>query len=178
MTPKNLARDNQADFFGESYGANTAVMIAVRHPELVGRVATYGATFVPGRIALNPEITHYDEPPTAESRSIQFQRENYKKVAPDPGYWPKLYEKVGRVHWEGSSKEELASIKAPILVIVGDHDFVRPEHSVESSKLILNAELSVIPDASPPRHIAAQVQRKSADITGIAFVEVLDFRHS
>jgi pimeloyl-ACP methyl ester carboxylesterase len=138
----------KADFFGESYGANTAVMIAVRWPELVGRVATYGATFGPGRIALNPETTRYDELPTADSRNIQFQRENYKKVAPDPGYWPKIYEKLGELNWEGFSKEELASIKAPVLVIVGDHDFVRPEHSVESFKLIPNGELSVIPDAS------------------------------
>ena len=28
----------KADFFGESYGANTAIMIAVNYPELVGRV--------------------------------------------------------------------------------------------------------------------------------------------
>ena len=138
----------KADFFGESYGANTAVMIAVRYPELVGRIATYGATFGPGQIAINPETTRNDEAPTADSRNIQFQRENYKKAAPDPGYWPKIYEKVGKLHWEGFSKEELASIKAPLLVIVGDHDFVRPEHSVQSSKLIPNAELAVIPDAS------------------------------
>src|SRR5262245_60745782 len=57
----------KADFFGESYGANTAVMIAVRYPELVGRVATYGATFGPGQIAINPQTTRYDEPPTADS---------------------------------------------------------------------------------------------------------------
>jgi pimeloyl-ACP methyl ester carboxylesterase len=38
----------KADLFGESYGGNTAVMIAVRYPEVVDRVATYGATF-PGK---------------------------------------------------------------------------------------------------------------------------------
>jgi pimeloyl-ACP methyl ester carboxylesterase len=42
----------------------------------------------------------------------------------------------------------LASIKAPLLIIVGDHDFVRAEHAVESFELIPNAELAVIPDAS------------------------------
>jgi pimeloyl-ACP methyl ester carboxylesterase len=139
---------SKADFFGESYGANAAVMIAVRYPELVGRVATYGATFGPPQIALNPETTHFDQPPTADSSNIQFQRENYKNVAPDPDYWPKIFDKVGSIQWRGFSKEELASIKAPILIIVGDHDFVRPEHSVESFRLIPNAELAVIPDAS------------------------------
>jgi pimeloyl-ACP methyl ester carboxylesterase len=137
----------KADFFGESYGGNTAVIIAVRHPELVGRVATYGATFGPPQIAVNP-ATAPDQPPTAESRYIQFQRENYKRVAPNPDYWLKIFDKVGRIQWAGFSKEELASIKAPILIVLGDHDFVRLEHAVETFKLIPHAELAVIPDAS------------------------------
>lgn len=77
---------SKVDFFGESYGASAAVMIAVHYPELVRRVAICGATFGPPQIALNPETTHFDQPPTADSRNIQFQRENYKKVAPDPVY--------------------------------------------------------------------------------------------
>src|SRR5262250_1955488 len=36
---------SKADFLGESYGGNTAAVIAARYPELVSRVATYGATF-------------------------------------------------------------------------------------------------------------------------------------
>jgi pimeloyl-ACP methyl ester carboxylesterase len=36
----------------------------------------------------------------------------------------------------------------PILIIQGDRDFVRLEHSVETVKLIPHAELAVIPDAS------------------------------
>src|SRR3974390_153951 len=82
---------SKADFIGESYGANTAALIAVRYPELVRRVATYGATFGPPQNALNPEMTHFEHPPTAWTSDIQFQRENYKKVAPDPDYWPKIY---------------------------------------------------------------------------------------
>jgi pimeloyl-ACP methyl ester carboxylesterase len=139
---------SKVDFFGESYGANAAAMIAVRYPELVRRVATYGATFGPPQNALNPETTHFEHPPSAEARNIQFQRENYKKVAPDPNYWPKMFDKVGSIQWGGFSKEELASIKAPILIIVGDHDFVRVEHAVETFKIIPNAELAVIPSAS------------------------------
>ena len=139
---------SKADFLGESYGGDTAAMIAVRYPEFVGRVVTYSATFAPPPDTLDPETTHYDNTPTAETRDIQFQREGYKKVGPDPDYWPKIYEKVGGIQWKGFSKEELASIKAPILIIQGDHDFVRLEHSVETVKLIPHAELAVIPNAS------------------------------
>lgn len=137
----------KADLFGESYGANTAVMIAVRYPQVVRRVATYGATFGPPQVALNPRTTHFDRPPAAESRYIQHQRENYKRVAPDPAYWPTIFDKLGRLHWEGFSKEELASIQAPLLIALGDRDFVRLEHAVESFNLIPSAELAVIPDA-------------------------------
>ena len=139
---------SKADFLGESYGGNTAAMIAVRHPELVRRVVTYSATFAAPPNTLNPETTRYDHPPTAETRNIEFQREHYKRVAPDPNYWPTIYAKVGNIQWNGFSKEELASINAPMLIIQGDRDFVRLEHSVETVKLIPRAELAVVPDAS------------------------------
>lgn len=137
----------KADFLGESYGGNAVVMIAARYPELVGRAATYAATFGPAQVALNPKTTHFAEPLTPESRYIQFQRESFKKVAPDPEYWPRIFEKVGNIHWQGFSKEELASIQAPVLVALGDLDFVRLEHAVETVNLMPNAELAVIPDA-------------------------------
>lgn len=139
---------SKADFFGESYGGNAAAMIAIRYPELVGRVATYAATFGPPQLALNPQTTRFDHPPAADSRNIQFQRENYRKVAPHPNYWPTLFDKLGSMRWEGFSKEELASIQSPILILLGDCDFVRVEHALETVKLIPNAELAVIPSAS------------------------------
>jgi len=137
----------KAEFFGESYGGNAVLMIAARYPELVGRAATYAATFGPPQVALNPKTTHFAEPPTAESSYIQFQRDSYKKVAPDPEYWPRVFDKLGNLHWRGFSKEELASIQAPVLIALGDFDFVRLEHAVETVNLMPNAELAVIPDA-------------------------------
>jgi pimeloyl-ACP methyl ester carboxylesterase len=138
----------KADFFGESYGGNTAAIIAVRYPEFVDRVATYAATFGPPQSALRPEVMRGGQPRSADSRYIQFQRENYNKVAPDPEYWPRIYDKVLGIEWGGFSTAELTSIKVPMLIIVGDHDFVRLEHAVETVNLIPNAELAVIPDAS------------------------------
>ena len=68
-------------------------------------------------------------------------------MAPDPDYWPKFWGEVSSVQWGGFSNEELASLKAPVFIAAGDHDFVRIEHAVETFKLIPNAELAVIPDA-------------------------------
>ena len=138
---------SKADFFGESYGGAIATIIAVRNPDLVRRVATYGATFGPPQVAVDLEMLRTSQPPTPESRSFLFQRENYKKVAPDPDYWPTFWGKIVSLKWDGFSREELASIKAPVLIAVGDHDFVRLEHALETFKFIPNAELAVIPDA-------------------------------
>lgn len=137
----------KADLFGESYGAATVAMIAVRYPEFVGRVATYGGTFGPPQVAHNSEMLRFDNPPTADSRSFQVKRESYKKVAPDPDYWPRIWDKVSSIQWNGFSNEELTSIKAPVLIALGDHDFVRLEHALATFRLIPDAELAVIPDA-------------------------------
>jgi pimeloyl-ACP methyl ester carboxylesterase len=84
---------------------------------------------------------------TPDAYGIQFQRENYKKVAADPAYWPTIWSKVNSIQWNGFSREELASIKAPFLIALGDHDFVRLDHAIETFQLIPRAQLAVIPDA-------------------------------
>jgi pimeloyl-ACP methyl ester carboxylesterase len=137
----------KADLFGESYGGATAMLIAVRHPERVGRVATYGGTFGPPQVAHNPEMLRFGHPPSPDSPSFRFQKRAYEKVAPEPAYWPRFWGKVGDIRWEGFSDAELAAVRAPVLVALGDHDFVRVEHALATFKLIPHAELAVIPDA-------------------------------
>lgn len=139
---------SKADFIGESYGGATAVLIALYRPDLVGRVATYGATFGPPNVAHNLEMLRFDEAPTPDSKCFQFQRESYKKVASHPDYWPQFWNKGGTIQWNGFSQEELESLKTPILIVLGDHDFARLEHAVEAFRRIPSAELAVIPDAS------------------------------
>ena len=69
-------------------------------------------------------------------------------MAPDPDAWPPIFDKLGRIRWDGFSNDELASIQAPMLIALGDRDFVRLEHALETVRLIPNAELAVIPSAS------------------------------
>ena len=155
----------KADFFGESYGGGIATLIAVDHPELAGRVATYGATFGPRQNAIKPEMLRMSSPPTPDSRNFQFQREHYKRVAPDPDCWPKFWAKVCGIEWNEFSDAELASIQAPVLIALGGHDFVRLEHALDTFTRIPHAELAVIPDAghftlfSEPEKVIPVVQR-------------------
>jgi pimeloyl-ACP methyl ester carboxylesterase len=86
---------------------------------------------------------------TPDHRSIQFERECYEKVAPDPSQWAQLFARSTRMDWNGFSKDELKSIKAPVLIAAGDHDVLVPpvEHHLAMARLIPNAQLAVIPDA-------------------------------
>jgi pimeloyl-ACP methyl ester carboxylesterase len=43
--------------------------------------------------------------------------------------------------------EELQSIEAPTLLVIGDRDMVTPEHAVEMFRTIPGAELCIVPDA-------------------------------
>jgi len=130
----------QADFFGESSGGTVALLMAVRRPALVRRVATYGGSF-----AAFPKAR--EELPS-DAYPFQFQREGYERVAPDPTQWPTLFAKVRRMQWQGFSPDELKSITAPVLIASGDHDFGLLEQSVEISRLIPNAQLAIIPGSS------------------------------
>lgn len=153
----------KADFFGESFGGLIATMIAIRHPELVNRVATYGAIFGKPQEAVRREVLAAKS--SADGRGIQFQRENYQKIAPDPEYWATIWAKVSEAPFDGFTKEELGALKTPFLIAVGDQDFVRLEHAVEVFRSLPNAELAVIPDAghfvlfSEPEKVMPVVER-------------------
>jgi pimeloyl-ACP methyl ester carboxylesterase len=130
----------RADFLGQSFGGAVATMIALRHPELADRIATYGATFGPPSEAHDARMLHFDAPPTPDDRAFAYFRERHPS-------WQKTWDAFARFEWNGFSKEELRSLTTPVLLVVGDRDFVRVEHVVEASRLLPNAELAVIPDA-------------------------------
>jgi pimeloyl-ACP methyl ester carboxylesterase len=134
----------QADFFGDSFGGTIAVMMAVRHPRLVRRVVSHG-----GSLAAFPQgVAADDRNPDADF--VKWPREEYQKVAPDPKQWPTLVAKVLKSgsEWRGFSPDELEAIKAPVLIACGDHDLIPVERCAELSRMIPNAHLAVIPDAS------------------------------
>jgi pimeloyl-ACP methyl ester carboxylesterase len=142
-------RIERADFFGESFGGIVALLMAVRHPELVRRVALYAAALGKFQEVTRPESLAEFMTLTPEHSSIQFQREDYERVAPDPAQWPTLFTKTTRRVWNGFSHEELSSISVPVLIAAGDHDVLGPrlEHHLDMSRRIPGAQLAVIPDA-------------------------------
>jgi pimeloyl-ACP methyl ester carboxylesterase len=49
------------------------------------------------------------------------------------------------LEFKGWTPEQIRSIQSPTLVMVSDHDIVRPEHAVETFRLLPHAQLAILP---------------------------------
>jgi pimeloyl-ACP methyl ester carboxylesterase len=138
----------RAHLFGWSYGGLIAMLIAMRNPERVDRVATYGSLFGTAQDAIRPDKFGPPVESTPDGIAHQFAREHYKRVAPDPDHWPIIWKKLMDVVPCALTREQLASVKNRVLVALGDNDFIRLEHALHAYSTIPHAELAVIPDAT------------------------------
>jgi pimeloyl-ACP methyl ester carboxylesterase len=127
----------QADFFGYSSGGAVALEIALRSPALVRKLVWAGGTSY-RRDGLYPEFLRASEAMQPEDLDGSPFQQAYASVAPHPEHWHRLVAKIRDLDRAtlGWSREAIASVKAPTLLIIGDSDIVRPEHVVEMFRLL------------------------------------------
>jgi pimeloyl-ACP methyl ester carboxylesterase len=141
---------DQADVFGFSLGGMVGVELALRHPQLVGRLVVASVDVRPD----HAEFERPDDPDVARrmptASDFQAMRDAYAAVAPDPEHFPVIADKTSGMvaAFGGWTDEELRRIAAPTLVLVGDTDFVPLRHAVEMFELIPHAQLAVLPDTT------------------------------
>lgn len=135
-----------ADVFGYSDGGVVGLRLAIKHPELVGKLAILGSHA--GTLKGAYEPTAYAQfMSLPDDFAPAVLKDPYDRVAPDKSKWPILVRKIkvlGR-DFRGFTEEEVKSIKAPALIMQGDRDGVRPEHAVELMRLIPNSQLAIFP---------------------------------
>lgn len=138
-----------ADFFGYSLGGLVALQLAMRHPGRAGRLAVAAVHFRAD--GYHPEVYDMDSGSPRLPTEADFQRmhDAYVAVAPEPGRFEAFAAKasalVDRHDW---SAADLGAVKSPVLIVIGDLDFVRIEHAAEMRELIPDARLAVLPDTT------------------------------
>lgn len=134
----------KADFFGYSNGGSIALQVAIRHPNLVRKLIVASAMYK--RDGLYPEFWEMMKHATPEGMPAEL-REAYLRVAPHPEQFRNFSDKgVKRMlEFKDWRPEDIQSIDAPTLIMIGDADIVRPEHAVEMFRLLPHARLAVLP---------------------------------
>jgi pimeloyl-ACP methyl ester carboxylesterase len=134
----------KADIFGFSNGASTTLQIAIMHPELVNKIIV-ASTFYKKEGA---QPWFWDMMKNATFAGMpQAYKDAFLEINPDTNALHKMYERdVTRMQTFKEIKEEdIKAITAPVLIICGDNDVVRPEHAVEMYRQIQHAELAILP---------------------------------
>jgi len=128
----------QADVMGYSLGAGTALRTAIQHPDLVRRLVIVSHPV--RRDGWFPQsLAGFDQmgPAFAEAMRQSPLYEIYSQVAPRVEDWPVLVDKMGtmlRQDYDWSA--EVAKITAPVMLVYGDADSVRPAHIAEFYALL------------------------------------------
>jgi pimeloyl-ACP methyl ester carboxylesterase len=158
FTYENMANDtialmkkleiSKAVLCGHSDGANTAMLIAIKHPELVRSLVLISGNF--NYNFMSEEERNALRAMTPDDFRNLFPKwtEVYMRVVPNSKErFPKLCEKVKKL-WTSNwsiTTEELARISCPVLVMSGDRDLVPLSHTLELFQSIKKSELCVVP---------------------------------
>ena len=120
----------QADLFGFSLGGGVALQTAIRHPEVVRKLALASTAFK--RDGWYPEVLAGMASISVETFAGTPIHEAYLKTSPRPGAWPTFVAKMRQLLGENYDwTEAVASLKTPALILVGDADGLRLAHAVE-----------------------------------------------
>src|ERR1700732_631263 len=128
-----------ANVLGWSDGADEALLLGIRHPEKVRKIAVMGANLNPSEEAIYPEIlaalrSEVDSISVADRETPEGKR--VLKVVQLTFDEPRI------------NPKSLEAITAPTLVLAGDHDAIRDEHTLEIYHHIPNSELCIFPNAT------------------------------
>jgi pimeloyl-ACP methyl ester carboxylesterase len=125
---------DRPDVMGYSMGGDVALQLTIRHPELVNKLV-----MVSTPIRYNefwPEIReqqkHLLDAATPDAMKQTPMYALYASIAPRPADWSHFVSKMGAwVNSDYDFTKDVAHVKTPSLVVVGDADIFSVAHAVE-----------------------------------------------
>jgi pimeloyl-ACP methyl ester carboxylesterase len=130
-----------AHLIGYSDGGIIALLVAIARPDLVKSIVAIGANF------------HYSAPLSdfEEAFVSEEDQAEYNLISPDaPGT---LLEKIIRMNqiWKTEpdiSVDDITSIQCPVLVMAGDDDVIKHDHTIALFEALPLGQLAIIPGTS------------------------------
>ena len=136
----------KANFAGYSDGANLILWLAAKYPARVKKIVLVGGNF--HHHGCEPLFQSDLKKQNPQKYGIDSRYEAYSPDAPE--HYFKVFEKCRRL-WLSEPKWKpslLDKIKCPTLIVAGDRDMIKPEHSIEMMRLIKKSQLAIIPGAT------------------------------
>lgn len=134
----------KADVLGFSNGAQTAMEMVFRHPQLVNKLIL-ASTFTRRDVA-PPEFWNGFEGATLDMMPAVLRDGYLQANNSEAGLLNMFNRDVYRMkNFQGWTNEQVRSINVPTLIIHGNEDVGSLEHAVELKRLIPNAQLAIFP---------------------------------
>jgi len=157
---------------GHSMGGAVALELAVSHPDRVRSV-------VPISITVRPEGMHADfSDPEAMATSTRMptaadmaaMRSTYERLSPHPEHFDEFLAALSASQEDlrGWTDEQLATVTAPVLYVIGDHDFTTVEHAGFMLEKTRGSQLLVLPGTT---HMQATERVELLDPALAAFLD-------
>ncbi len=116
---------------GQSDGGILGLLLAINYPRKIGRLVTFGANMFPGNKAIPDELQKLLLDTLKVTKDF-----NRKRLFSLMAYQPDITEK------------DLQKIKCPVLLISGDRDVIKLDHSIKMFRNIENSNLFIMPGAT------------------------------
>lgn len=124
---------------GWSDGAIEALLLGMKYPAKVKKIAATGANLNPSPNAIYPE-------------TIAWVKEALASIPPADRDKPEVKRSIRTTQLmldePNIDVRALESIQAPTLIMAGDHDLIRDEHTLDMFHHIPNSQLAIFPGAN------------------------------
>jgi pimeloyl-ACP methyl ester carboxylesterase len=141
----------KAHLVGYSDGGILCLLIAMRRPDLVGKIVPIAANFHHDGLSAQGQAFIKAATPEIMRMVIAEEVEGYDKYSPDgPEHFPVVFEKLKHMFLTqpALTVEQLSAIRAPALVVAADRDLMTIDHTMELFKAIPGAQLMIVPAAT------------------------------